>query len=568
MKIKGLFCSMISLTMLFTFSCSNKNNKETSFDSSSFESESSDISMTTTSSEESSLSTHIHTYSKGWIEDKTATSFEKGLHHRICDGCGETQYEDINYTLDFPRVYINYQDFYPTAPDAKDYQGFMNWTWEYLTVPIKYEGFSSDKSHDFECFAQMKIQGGTSKNADYLKKNYTIKLFEDRECLIKNKISIVDSWGAQSKYVLKANWIDITSARNLVTARIWSDVVESRKTSQFVSPRDNVDLMINNGAIDGFPVMLYFNNEYFGLYTFNIPKDNWLFGMKKSNTQALLFAEGTAKNENGSLYQSTGFKELINWDNTSMTGSGWELEYAYDETNTTWVADSMNNAISLVMNTYGKLKDSMTIEEKQNLKNQFVTEAPNYLDIDGIIDYMIFLHCIQGFPDNSTKNVMWSTYDGKVWSPNAYDLDTTWNMSWDGQIGVFEDNVIDHRTGGFWIDGWYRANLRGNALFETILLFYAEQAQNRFNELRKGPLSYDNISNRFTSFINGIPQELYDREATDYPTRPSEQISSITGKKNTTNLDQILSFASNLLQFMDEEYNGSKMFHNINYFNA
>lgn len=546
---------------------SNENSSEESLDTSiSSEEVSSSESLESISSEESS-SEHVHYYNEGWIVDKEANEFEKGEKHRTCSECGATEEEVIPYTLDFPRVYIDYQKLYPNAPDATDYSGFANWTWDYLTVPIKYEGSSTNTNSDFDCYAQMKIQGGTSKNASYLKKNYTIKLYEDRDCTKKNNVKMVDSWGKQNKYVLKSNWIDITSSRNLVTAGLWSDVVESRSTSQYVSPRDNLDVMVNNGAVDGFPVMLYFNGKYFGLYTFNIPKDNWLFGMKKSNTQALLFAEGTAKKADGSLYQSTGFKELIEWDNASMAGSGWELEYAYDESDTKWIADSMNKAIQLVMDTYGKLKDSMSSSEKKALRDKFISEAPNYLDVDGCIDYMIFLHCIQGFPDNSTKNVIWSTYDGKVWSPNAYDLDTTWCLSYDGQVGVFENRIIDHTSGGFWGTDWYRANLRGNALFEAILLFYAEQVQNRYNELRNGPLSYDHISESFATFINGIPQVLYDREASDYPTRPSEQVSPVTGNKNTTDLNQIINFASSLLSFMDGEYNGDKMTHNINYFN-
>ena len=529
---------------------------------SSEEESSESISSEEISSEEPSSeapSVHICTFPDEWVIDKPANDFEKGKKHRDCTGCGERESAIIDYTLDFPRVHINYKDIHPSAPDATNYNGFANWTWEYLTVPFRYEAQKGEEHRNFQSFAKMRIQGGTSKNSSYLKKNYAIKLYEDRDCTVKNKVTLVDSWGDEHKYVLKANWIDATHSRNLATASIWSDVVGSRATSQYVSPRENVDLMINNGAVDGYPVMLYFNNEYFGLYTLNIPKDKWLFGMKKSNTQGLLFAEGTAKKSNGSLYESTGFKELMEWDNTTMSGSGWEVEYAYDETDTKWMADSMNEAISVVMNTYGKLKDSMSLAEKQAIRNQFREQIPNHLDIDGCIDYMIFLHCIQGFPDNSTKNVIWSTYDGKIWSPNAYDLDTTWNLSWDGKIGDFNGNPLSHETGGFWINGWYRANLRGNALFEAILLFYAEEVQNRYNELRaeNAPLSNENITSTFTAFVNQIPSSLYEKDAEMYPTIPS------VGK---TDLNQILTFANKLLAFMDGEYNGEKMEHNKNYF--
>ena len=545
----------------------NSSNQSSTEDSSNFDF-TSDSSLENSS--ESTPSVHVHSYGD-WVVDKENNEFERGQRHKICGECGDIVTEITPYTIEYPRVYINYQEYYPTAPDATDYNGFANWTWEYLTVPIKFEGFNQGGVENIESVAQMRIQGATSKDPKYLKKNYTIKLYSDRNCTTKNDVTVVPTWGSQNKYVLKANWIDYTSARNLVAADLWSDVVESRSTSQVVSSRDYTEKMIHNGAVDGFPIMLYFNDEYYGLYTFNIPKDNWLFGMKKSNTEALLFADGTMKKEDGSLYQSTAFKELIQWDNNTLSGSGWELEYANDETNTQWIADSMNNVINLVMNTYLKLDNNMSLTEKITLRDTFKNEAPKYLDVDGCIDYMIFLHAIQGFPDNSTKNVIWSTYDGKIWTPNAYDLDTIWGMAWNGEMYVFEGKEINETTGGFWTlnNSWYRANLRGNALFEAILLFYADEAQQRYNELREegAPLSYTNISEKMISFVNLIPEVIYQREATDYSSRPSEQINPITGEKNTTNLNQLLSYSEKILNFMDQEYNGDKMEINKNYFN-
>lgn len=564
---------MLSLTTLSACGINKTPSSSSDVSSSSSSSESSNSINSSlddvSSSEESTSNSSIHVHNYGeWVVDKKATDFEQGERHKVCIDCGETVFESIPYTLEYPRVYINYQDYYPTAPEATDYNGFANWTWEYLTVPIRFEGFNQGGIEDFESVAQMKIQGATSKNASYLKKNYTIKLYQDRDCTIKNDISVVPFWGSQNKYVLKANWIDVTSARNLVAANLWSDVVESRNISEIVSPRQYQEKMVNNGAVDGFPVMLYFNDEYFGLYTFNIPKDNWAFGMKKNNNEALLFTDGTKLNENGVLYQSTAFKELIDWNEETLEGSGWELEYAYDESNTRWIADSMNNVISLVMNTYGKLNHSMTIAEKRTLRDQFVTQANNYLDVDGCIDYMIFLHAIQAFADNSTKNVIWSTYDGKVWSPNAYDLDTIWGMAWDGNMYVFEGKQINESTGTFWTlnNSWYRANLRGNALFEAILLFYAEKAQQRYNELRNSVLSDEYIASEISNYINKIPSSIYEREVNDYPTRPSEQINSVTGQKNDTNLNQLLEYSKKVLNVMDNEYNGQKMTINIHYF--
>ncbi len=61
----------------------------------------------------------------------------------------------------------------------------------------------------------------------YPKKNFTIKLFKDSERNQKKKVAF-KNWGEQNKFCLKANWIDISHARNVVSARLWGDVVKSR----------------------------------------------------------------------------------------------------------------------------------------------------------------------------------------------------------------------------------------------------------------------------------------------------------------------------------------------------
>lgn len=69
-------------------------------------------------------------------------------------------------------------------------------------------------------FAELKVQGTSSLLYD--KKNYTIKFYEDAEHSQKLKLDL--GWGEQSKYCLKANWIDRTHARNIVTARLVTQI--------------------------------------------------------------------------------------------------------------------------------------------------------------------------------------------------------------------------------------------------------------------------------------------------------------------------------------------------------
>ncbi|MBQ8267381.1 MAG: CotH kinase family protein, partial [Clostridia bacterium] len=129
---------------------------------------------------------------------------------------------------------------------------------------IDYEYRSSDDN--FNGAATIKIQGSSSTK--YAKKNYTINFYEDSSYSSKMKIDV--GFGAQSKYCLKANWVDKTHSRNVVTAKLAGEM--QAKYGLFESAP-------NNGAIDGFPVEVYINGEFHGLYTMNIPKDEWMFNM-------------------------------------------------------------------------------------------------------------------------------------------------------------------------------------------------------------------------------------------------------------------------------------------------
>ena len=83
--------------------------------------------------------------------------------------------------------------------------------------------YKSDEVN-FEKNAKIKVQGSSS--LVYEKKNYTINLYEDVSFEKKSKVDMEKGWGKQSKYNLKANWIDKTHSRNIVSARIAGKIQE------------------------------------------------------------------------------------------------------------------------------------------------------------------------------------------------------------------------------------------------------------------------------------------------------------------------------------------------------
>lgn len=139
-----------------------------------------------------------------------------------------------------------------------------------VKAELKYES----KTDSFTAYINYKLQGkSTILNP---KKNFTIRMFENKNRTIglyKN----FKNWGFNNKFVLKADYDDILHARNVICGRLWGKMVQTRDNYSTIP----VELKNspNHGAVDGFPVKVYINSTYHGLYCFNVPKDEWMFGM-------------------------------------------------------------------------------------------------------------------------------------------------------------------------------------------------------------------------------------------------------------------------------------------------
>jgi hypothetical protein len=348
---------------------------------------------------------------------------------------------------------------------------------EEIVVKFKYES-GSETTKDFECVSKIKIQGASS--AHYPKKNYTIKLFEDDS--LENKNNVDFGWGKQNKYCLKANYIDSSHARNIVGARL---------ASQVAATRANINSTLasspNYGLIDGFPVLVYVNGEFHGLYTLNIPKDNWQFSMKtdESLRQALLMAD--------SWTDSVKMKEPISED---ITASGWDIEHC-STADESWIRESFNELIELI---------------NCGDQERILRELPERLDIDSAIDNFILTYTMNA-GDNQSKNILWATYDGKLWIPSMYDMDATFGSWWNGTpIGT--PGVVTKDVYPSWNeDGSY--DIPGNAskMYHILIQYYGDRVEARWTELRQSIITAENITSLFDSFLSDIPDVVFYSES-------------------------------------------------------
>lgn len=328
--------------------------------------------------------------------------------------------------------------------------------------------------------ASVKWQGASSLS--YPKKNYTIKF--------DNAFEAVEGWGEQNKYCLKANYIDFSHARNIVSAKLWGQVVKSRKAV----PTELANLP-NGGAIDGFPICVTINGEYHGVYTFNIPKDGWMFGMGSGSNECILCAEGASHGEGSTLFRT----------NAICDGSDWEIEYITDKNNTQWAVDSLNRLISKVLDSDGSDIDRIIAQ---------------YVDIDSAIDFLLFTCLISG-GDNVGKNQLLATFDGVKWYFSTYDMDSVFGNKWTGK-GYNSPATAQPSV------EWFSAL---HKLFGLLVNYKTEAVKARYKELREGVLSEENVFTEFSNFIASIPKALYDRDPIIWP--------GIPGTK-TNNLAQIV----------------------------
>lgn len=359
---------------------------------------------------------------------------------------------------DIPRVFIE-----GTIPTTKDE----------VLAEMKY----ISKTESFHAYLKIKCQGSSSMNYD--KKNFTVKLYSDeaRETKLKKNFR---GWGNQSKFCLKANYIDHSHARNIICARLWDDVVRSR--SDYDDLPEEMRNSPRNGAVDGFPIKVYTNGTYQGIYTWNIPKDSWTWNMDEDNPNHILLC-GETNTDGVYAENACNFRAL--W--SGVNEEHWSVEVG---TNSDDAKNSLNNLIACVMNT-----DDETFE----------STIGTYLDVQSAIDYYIHMYVIAGI-DGLAKNLLLATYDGVKWICGAYDMDSTFGLTPQGGTDIVRPNYACPEE--------YKEQF--SLLWVRIVNSFYEDIIARYHELRKSVYSFNNIVSEFEYFMDAIGLDLFAEDANIY----------------------------------------------------
>lgn len=431
-----------------------------------------------------------------WEDNKTVgtastmNNMEKGIkgaHDRIDDAYSqisaiETRIDNIGGGLDtlpnitggsdMPRVFF-YGNALPTSKTD------VNLTMDYVSNTTK-----------FSSYIKLKCQGTSSMS--YAKKNFTINMYSDEGRSIKLKKDF-KGWGAQSKFCLKANYVDTTHTRNISGARIAYDMVASRPDSAF---KQQLLTAPRYGLVDGFPIKLYFNGEFYGIYTWNIPKDAWMFNMDESNPNHCVLCAERNTDGNSSLINSCQFRQPWN-------GSGdWSVEVGTASAN---IKASFDRCIRFVMNA---------------TDDEFKANIGEYFDLYSLLDYYCFSY-LTCHLDGLAKNMLMATYDGVIWGASLYDMDSIYGVNWTGGAYVATNYQCPEQ---------YQEQF--SLLWERIEANFGAELYARYLELRQGALSLSNIVKHVEEIYDVIPDRVFADEKAKWTSLPNVSNNTMTRFRN------------------------------------
>ena len=358
----------------------------------------------------------------------------------------------------------------------------------YQTVPMAIEYISPDEERYGQSFNTgiqnnpVKIQGTSS--LQYVRKNYTIYLKDEYGAdMYYNPYGA----GSVADYVfcLKADYVESSHANNTGCAKFVNDCLYDTKTPMQL---DNENCRT---AINGFPIEVYMNGEYLGIYNFNHDRYSYQsYGYDyKRYPNLLVYEINSNSNTSAGAFYRYG-------DNEESSAGVTELNYYKRDFNLIYgnrTADS---------DTYSEIKtlvEWVSVAE-QDLFRETISE---HFNTEYLFRYFLMVLLI-GAVDSLGKNLKIMTIDGRVWYPTFYDMDTVLGIDNTGYLTIPPDVEIE--------SGSY--NTSNSNLWNKVWNFFRQELKDEWAAMRQGRFTLDNLMDYiYNQQISVIPAKYYNDDA-------------------------------------------------------
>lgn len=415
-------------------------------------------------------------------------------------------------------------------------------------------GAEQGKNYDVPCWIEFwdkqgnyfkktaKISGQGNSSMMFPQKNIAIDMF-DTETMDSAFSVKFGNWVSQDSYHLKAFYGDLIKGIGIVAYKIAMQAQKTRGVfkdvswkSALIDERNQSSNPLHNTVSDlnmrmsearcmpdGFPVMLYRNGEFYGIYAMCLKKHRNNYHMNKS-TPEHVHLDGIISNSTilGGSVDWTQFeirnpkglyyKELHQGKLSYDSDYPGCFEIADEETVNTWIENGklpdgtainakiqkqlkvtakVHKYVTELSSAYGKVDTASGIEEKK-------VEFNKYFDVDNLIDYLL-INMALADGDGFGPNWQWTTWDGIKWYVNQYDKDNT--CGYDSKA-FFVHDIRNPMS-------WYGANV---SIMKFVQSNYSEELKLRWKELVNAQiLTKENIMNEIVKWTERIGYNNYDR---------------------------------------------------------
>lgn len=405
----------------------------------------------------------------------------------------------------------------------------------------------------FKKHAILNAQGSSSMM--FVKKNAAIDICNDEWVGDDTAKIRFGNWVPQDSFHLKAYYTDFFRGVGVICYKLYEQILMSHgnmtdrpwkkalidMNSIGVTTKSlgsslvgQLDLETDTGALchpDGFPVALYLNGKFYGIFSWQLKKHRDNYHMNKSiaehvhldgNLYSNCILNGK-NNINWSAFEIRNPKGLYAIGGNKYDADVRQEEIAGTEEVSAWtslgklpdgtiITSKIEKALKLTAKVKGYINDfSETLNKIVAAKNVyesssktsedldiFTNAIEKYYDIDNLVDYEILSDIINN-TDGFGKNWQWVTYDGIKWYVLGYDFDMSFgaNSSGDGIVSPPTEFVGDIEY----------------TLTYYMVHYFKDKLQARYKELSdKGIISHDNIMSLVKDWMDRIGTSFYKEE--------------------------------------------------------
>ena len=391
--------------------------------------------------------------------------------------------------------------------------------------------FNDMQGNYFEKYIEMDIHGRTS--AAFKKKNYTFDFFNDKEYSDSAKLRFGD-WVSMDSFYFQGWYSDAFRGIDIIGYQLYQEIIKTRgflkdKPYKKVIYKDAVSSATENSNTEqnlsknalctplGFPVILYHEGKFFGVYTVMLKKNRENFLMDKKDYKAVMLDLdsgsivsgvkdwGSFEIRNpktlicvdGSKYDGDNPKELIDEDSENYSSTN------VDMVNTAKTKKAILGLANAFTEVQTAISENKTTEEIKGI-------IESHYDIDYLIDYLIFSNVVYNV-DGWGGNWQWTTWDGVKWNPNPYDLNATFGLD---PYGILASEAL--------------TSILSSSIATVVLKYYLEEIKTRFKYLRNNNIiTVENIIGLFKTWVDRIGIDNFKNEFKVWDSTPSQRPSNL-----------------------------------------